>query len=49
MVWKETLDGNEKRSMMMYVNHKLEPMLAMRFEATSTKHINYFIKQLFIL
>jgi len=48
MNWKTELDKNEKSSLNLYVNKKLENMLGINFE-TNSKNIYYKLNQLFIL
>ena len=43
MDWKEEIDGNEKKSLMNYINQKLESLLAVRISPTSKGSQSYVI------
>ena len=49
MVWKDVLDGNEKKALSKFVNQKLEACLGVRITPTSkTKDMKYQINHLFV-
>ena len=46
-VWKETLTPDEKKSLNLYINHKLDKMLAICIRPQTTKKTHYAIKYQF--
>ncbi len=49
MEWNDTLDANEKKSLMMWINSKLESCLGIVLKGTSSKRIYYEIDYKFEL
>ena len=49
MTWKDTINGNEKKSISKFINQKLEVMLGVRITPTSKGSKNFEINKLFIL
>ena len=48
MIWKTEIDSDEKKSLNLYINKKLESMIGINFEA-NRRCIYYKLNQLFIL
>ncbi len=48
MVWKDVLDGNEKKSLTNFVNQKLEACLGVRISKPYKASSNYYINKLFV-
>ena len=49
MTWKDTINGNEKKSLILFINQKLEAMLVVRITPTSKGSKSFQINKLFKL
>ena len=49
MNWKDEIDGNEKKSLILFINQKLEACLGAMITPTSKGSLTYKINHLFIL
>jgi hypothetical protein len=49
MNWKDELDGNEKKSLILFINQKLEACLGVRITPIYKSSLRYQINHLFVL